>query len=67
MNTVTIEEVKAAIKKVEYTVLQDGRTTIALVTLDNGFTVRGESACVAKENFKEELGQEYALKDATLS
>ena len=62
--SVTIEEVNAAIKKVEYTVLQDGRTTIALVTLDNGFTVRGESSCVVKEKFDQKLGQHYALTRA---
>lgn len=61
---VTLEEVQSVIKKTEYTVLQDGRTTIALVTLDNGFTIRGESSCVSKENFNQELGEEYATRDA---
>lgn len=64
-NKVTPEEVQAAIRKVEYTVLQDGRTTVALLTLDNGFTIRGESSCVDIKNFKQELGEEIALKDAT--
>lgn len=64
-NKVTPEEVKAAIRKVEYTVLQDGRTTVALLTLDNGFTVRGESSCVVAKNFIQEMGEEIALKDAT--
>lgn len=64
-NKVTPAEVQAAIKKVEYTVLQDGRTTVALLTLDNGFTIRGESSCADIKNFNEQLGQEIALKDAT--
>ena len=64
-NKVTPEEVQAAIRKAEYTVLQDGRTTVALLTLDNGFTIRGESSCVDIKNFNEQMGQEIALKDAT--
>ena len=63
-NRVTQEDVDAAITKVEYTVLPDQRTTICLLTLDNGYTVRGESSCVAVENFDKALGEEYALKDA---
>lgn len=61
---VTFEEVQVAIKKSEFTVLQDGRTTVALLTLDNGFTVRGESSCVSKENFDQEMGEGIATKDA---
>ena len=64
-NKVTLEEVQAAIKKVDYTILQDGRTTIAMLTLDNGFTIRGESSCVDIKNFNQGLGEEIALKDAT--
>lgn len=63
-NAVTAEEVQAAIKKTEYVLLPDGRTTIALITLDNGFTVRGESSCVDIANYKQELGEEYATRDA---
>lgn len=61
---VTQAGVDAAIKSVDYVVLPDGRTTIAMLTLDNGFTVRGESSCVCKENFREDLGQQYALENA---
>lgn len=58
------EDVEAAIAKVEYVVLPDGRTTIALITMDNGFTVRGESACVLESEFDAALGERYALEDA---
>lgn len=64
-NKVTPGEVQAAIKKVEYMLLMDGRTTLALVTLDNGFTVRGESSCVDIKNFNKEEGEKIALRDAT--
>lgn len=63
-NKVTFEEVQAAIKKVEYTLLQDGRTTIALVTMDNGFTVRGESSCVDIKNYDPIIGEPIALANA---
>lgn len=61
---VTPQEVEAAIVKEDYTVLQDGRTTICLLTLDNGFTVRGESSCVHPGNFVKELGEEAAKEKA---
>ena len=43
---VTPEEVDAAVIKQEFTLLPDGRTTVCTLTLDNGFTVHGESSCV---------------------
>lgn len=63
-NSVTIEEVKAAVRKKDFTVLQDGRTTICLLTLDNGFTVRGESSCVDKRNFDQEMGEKISYENA---
>lgn len=60
---VTEEEVRGMFEHVMYIVLPDGRTTIAMGTMKNGFTVRGESSCVCKENFNEKLGEEYAYKD----
>ena len=62
---VTKEEVNACIKKVEYVLLPDGRTTIALLTLDNDFTIRGESSCVDVKNYNKELGEKIALENAT--
>jgi hypothetical protein len=61
---VTLEEVQAAIHEADYVVLPDGRTTICMLTLDNGFTVRGESSCVCVENFDAEIGKNIAYKDA---
>jgi len=61
---VTKEDVQAKIAGVEYFIMPDGRTTIAHVTLRNGFTVRGESACVNAVNFNKELGEQYALEKA---
>jgi hypothetical protein len=61
---VTKEDVQAKIAGVEYFIMPDGRTTIAHVVLRNGFTVRGESACVSAANFNKELGEQYALEKA---
>lgn len=61
---VTQGDVDASIERVDYVVLPDGRTTIALVYLDNGFTVRGESACVVAAEFDQTTGEHYALEDA---
>lgn len=61
---VTLEEVEAAIVREDYTILQDGRTTICLLTLDNGFTVRGESSCVHIGNFDEVKGRTYSRERA---
>lgn len=61
---VTIEQVEAAIREETYTVLPDGRTTICQLTLDNGFTVDGHSACVSKENFNAEIGNKFAREEA---
>lgn len=63
-NRVNPEDIDAAIAKIEYVLLPDGRTTICLLTLDNGFTVRGEAACVDIRNYVQSTGQEYALADA---
>ena len=61
---VTIEQVEDAIRGETYTVLPDGRTTICQLTLDNGFTVDGHSACVSIENFNAELGNKYSREEA---
>lgn len=63
-NRVTIERIESKIKHEEYILLPDGRTTICILTLENGFTVKGWSACVAKENYNKELGEKYAREDA---
>lgn len=61
---VTLNDVNDAIQGAEYTVLPDGRTTICTLTLDNGYTVRGESSCVCIENFDPAMGRDIALEDA---
>jgi len=38
--------------------------TICVLTLKNGFTVTGESACASPENFDAELGRKIARQNA---
>ena len=61
---VTLKDVEAAIAGETFTVLPSGRTTICELTLQNGFTVRGESSCVSIENFDAELGKRISREDA---
>ena len=61
---VTPSEVEAAIVSESYTVLPNGRTTICQLTLDNGFTVEGSSACVSIENFDAVKGNSCARERA---
>lgn len=63
-NKVTPQEVQACIRKEQFVILPDNKTTICILTLDNGYTVRGESSCVDPANFKKEDGEQYSRVDA---
>ena len=47
-----------------YTILPSGKCMICELILKNGFSIRGESACVSKENFNEEIGRKLSYEDA---
>lgn len=57
---VTLADVEAAILDETYTLLPNGRTTVCQLTLDNGFSVEGMSACVSIQNYNEKIGNEIA-------
>lgn len=38
--------------------------TVCVLTLRNGFTVTGESACASPENYNEEIGNKIARENA---
>ena len=63
-NKVTMDQIHAKIKSESYIVLPDGRTTLCTLTMENGFTVNGTSACVDAANFDINLGRRYAHEDA---
>lgn len=57
------EDIEARIVKIEY--LRIGETvTVCNIVLDNGYSVRGESACVNPENYNEAIGNRYAHDSA---
>lgn len=61
---VSKDQVMAAIVGKSFTLLPCGRTTICTLTLESGFTVRGESSVVDATEFIQELGEKYAYEDA---
>ena len=54
--------VDANIKQVDY--IQHGLLTICVITLQNGFTVTGESACASPENYRKETGEKISYENA---
>lgn len=63
-NYIDKHDIEARIKDIDYLVMKDGRTTICTIEMVNGFTVNGQSACVAKDNFDEAKGRKYSYEDA---
>ena len=60
----TEEDIDKKIKDKKFTILEDGKTTICNLYLENGYTVRGEAACVNPANFKKDLGEKIAFENA---
>lgn len=54
------EAIDACIASEQYHVFPGTTVTVCCLTLRNGFSVVGESACVSKANFDEELGRKVA-------
>lgn len=48
----------------DYHVFPGSQLTVCCLTLLNGFTVTGESACASPETFNAELGQKIARSNA---
>ena len=60
----TPELIDNAIKSEDYHVFKGSQLTVCCLTLKNGFTVTGESACVSPENFDIEIGRKIARGNA---
>jgi len=56
--------IDAVIVSETFTKLPSGKCLICELTLENGFTVRGESACVSVANFDLEIGMKISREDA---
>ena len=58
------EKIDAVIAGEDYHVFPGSCLTVCCLTLKNGFTVTGESACASPENFNAEIGQTIARSNA---
>lgn len=58
------EDIDAKIVSETYTILPSGKVMVCELTLENGYTVRGESAAVSKENFNVEIGKVVSRENA---
>ncbi len=61
---VTPEHIEDVIVSEQYHVFEGTTFTSCLLTLKNGFTVHGESACASPENFDADLGRKIARDNA---
>ena len=61
---ITPADIDAAIKAEDFHVFPGSQLTVCCMTLQNGFTVTGESACASPANFNAELGQKIARDNA---
>lgn len=57
---ITPADIDATIAGEAYHVFPGSQLTVCCLTLNNGFTVTGESACASPENFDAELGRKIA-------
>jgi len=64
MSKVTIEGINAKITDVEFIHLPNSTVTICSITLQNGYSVRGESACVDPAEYVEATGRNLAYQKA---
>jgi hypothetical protein len=64
MNRITKESINAKIHKVAYYRLGETTLTVCVITVENGFTVTGESACADPANFNKEIGESIAFENA---
>jgi hypothetical protein len=60
---ITLDGMKARITDIAFIKL-GATTTLCSLTLDNGYGVRGESACVDPANYNQAIGEDLAFNNA---
>ena len=60
----TPDLIDSKIKGKNFHVFDKSCLTVCCLTLENGFTVTGESACASPANFNAEIGQKIAYEQA---
>lgn len=60
----TPDLIDSVIADEQYHVFKGSQLTVCCLTLKNGYTVTGESACVSPENFKSHIGKKVSRQNA---
>jgi len=60
----TPEDIQEQIQEVQYYHFPNTNIVVCAITVENGYTVLGDSSCVSSANFDESLGKEIARKNA---
>lgn len=60
----TPQLIDSVIVDTDYYVFLKTQLTVCCLTLKNGFTVTGESACASPENFNKVIGERVAFENA---
>lgn len=60
----TLSDITDKIKKADYYRLGNSTTTVCQLTLANGFTVQGYSACIDPSQFNQAIGESIAYENA---
>ena len=58
------EKLESLVQRIYYHRVPDTTVTICAITLKNGFTVVGDSACIDPENFDYSIGEQVAYNNA---
>jgi hypothetical protein len=63
---VTLADIEREVLAEQFHVFDGTMLTVCCLTLKNGFTVTGESACASPENFDAEIGRKIARQNAVV-
>jgi len=63
-NKLTMGDILETVKRADYWRLGDSTTTVCQLTLKNGFTVTGTSACIDPLEFNKAIGEKVAWENA---
>lgn len=58
------EKLESLVQRIYYHRVPGTTVTICAITLKNGFTVVGDSACIDPENFDHSIGEQVAYNNA---
>lgn len=63
-NRLTVADMQAKVKSSAYVRLPDSTTTVCQITLENGYTLTGTSACVDPTSYNQAIGEKIAFDNA---